>query len=76
MSIRRDANSTDSTIESEVGRSPQNQLQFHALHSPSDNVDLSASLYGVDSLPSLKVPAYVRWMRASAGASSPAWSSA
>ncbi|MDP2760332.1 MAG: TonB-dependent receptor [Sideroxyarcus sp.] len=60
MSIRRDANSTDTTIESEVGRSPQNQLQLHAFHSPSDNVDLSASLYGVDSLPSLKVPAYIR----------------
>jgi iron complex outermembrane receptor protein len=60
MDISRDANSTDTTIESEVGRSPQNQLQLHAFHSPSDHVDLSASLYGVDSLPSLKVPAYVR----------------
>lgn len=60
MNIRRDANSTDTSIESEVGRSPQNQLQFHALHSPADNVDLGASLYYVDSLPSLNVPAYTR----------------
>lgn len=60
MNIRRDVNSTDTSIESEVGRSPQNQLQFHALHSPVDNVDLGASLYYVDSLPSLNVPAYTR----------------
>lgn len=60
MSIRRDANSTDTSIESEVGRSPQNQFQFHAFHSPADNVDLGASLYYVGSLPSLNVPAYTR----------------
>ncbi len=60
MGIRRDAGSTDTSIETEVGRSPQNQFQFHVLHSPADNVDLGASLYYVDSLPSLKVPAYTR----------------
>ncbi len=60
MNIRRDAGSTDTSIESEVGRSPQNQLQFHALHSPTAKVDLGASLYYVDSLPSLNVPAYTR----------------
>ncbi len=60
MDIRRDAGSNDTSIESEVGRSPQNQFQFHALHSPTAKVDLSASLYCVDSLPSLNVPAYTR----------------
>ena len=60
MNIRRDAGSTDTSIESEVGRSPQNQFQFHAFHSPADSVDLGASLYYVDSLPSLNVPAYTR----------------
>ncbi|MDP2695622.1 MAG: TonB-dependent receptor [Gallionella sp.] len=60
MNIHHDANSTDSSIESEVGRSPQNQFQFHAFHSPADNVDLSTSLFYVDSLPSLNVPAYTR----------------
>jgi len=60
MDIRRDANSTDTSIETEVGRSPKNQFQFHALHSPADSVDLGASLYYVDSLPSLNIPAYAR----------------
>lgn len=60
MNIRRDAGSTDTSIETEVGRSSQNQFQFHALHSPAANVDLGASLYYVDSLPSLNVPAYTR----------------
>ena len=60
MSIHRDANSTDTSIENEVGRSPQNQLQFHAFHAPSDDIDLGASLYWVDKLPSLNVPAYAR----------------
>jgi iron complex outermembrane receptor protein len=60
MNIRRDADSTDTSIETEVGRSPQNQFQFHVLHSPATNVDLSAALYYVDSLPSLNVPAYTR----------------
>ncbi len=59
MNIHRDAGST-SSIESEVGRSPQNQFQFHIRHSPADSVDLSTSLYYVDSLPSLNVPAYTR----------------
>ena len=60
INIRRDANSTDTSIETEAGRSPQNQFQFHALHSPTANVDLGASLYYVDSLPSLNVSAYTR----------------
>ena len=60
MDIRRDAGSTDTSIEAEEGRSPQNQFQFHAFHSPVDHVDLSTSLYYVDSLPSLKVSAYTR----------------
>ena len=60
MDIRRDAGSTDTSIEAEEGRSPQNQFQFHAFHSPADHVDLSTSLYYVDSLPSLKVSAYTR----------------
>ncbi len=60
MNIRRDANSADTSIETEVGRSSQNQFQFHALHSPADSVDLGASLYYVDKLPSLNVPAYTR----------------
>ncbi len=60
MNIRRDANSTDTSIATEAGRSPQNQFQLHALHSPLDNIDLGASLYYVDSLPSLNVPGYAR----------------
>ncbi|MFA7242314.1 MAG: TonB-dependent receptor [Sulfuricellaceae bacterium] len=60
MNIRRDADSLDTSIESEVGRSPQNQFQLHVFHSPSAHVDLSGALYYVDSLPSLNVPAYVR----------------
>ena len=60
MDIRRDAGSTDTSIEAEEGRSPQNQFQFHAFHSPVDHVDLSTSLYYVDSLPNLKVSAYTR----------------
>lgn len=60
MNIRRDADSLDSSIESEVGRSPQNQFQFQVFHSPVANVDLSAALYHVDSLPSLNIPAYTR----------------
>ena len=60
MDIRRDAGSNDTSIETEVGRSPQNQFQFHALHSPADNVDLGTSLYYVDGLHSLNVPAYAR----------------
>lgn len=60
MGIRRDANSTDTSIEGETGRSPQNQFQFHAFHSPADDIDLGASLYYVDSLPGLNVPAYAR----------------
>ena len=60
MSIRRDAGSTDTSIEGEVGRSPQNQFQFHVLHSPVEHVDLSTSLYYVDSLHNPNVPAYIR----------------
>ncbi|MDD5384289.1 MAG: TonB-dependent receptor [Gallionella sp.] len=60
MNIRRDAGSTDSSIETEVGRSPQNQFQIHVLHFPAANVELGTSLYYVDSLPSLNVPAYTR----------------
>ena len=60
MNIRRDAGSTDTSIEAETGRSPQNQFQFHAFHSPADDIDLGASLYYVDGLPSLNVPAYTR----------------
>jgi iron complex outermembrane receptor protein len=60
MDIRRDVGSNDTSIGTEVGRSPQNQFQFHALHSPADNVDLGTSLYYVDSLPSLNVPSYAR----------------
>ena len=60
MNIHRDAGSIDTSIETEVGESPQNQFQFHVFHSPADNVDLSTSLYYVDSLPSLKVSAYTR----------------
>jgi iron complex outermembrane receptor protein len=60
MNIRRDAGSTDASIETEVGRSPKNQFQFHAFHSLADSVDLGASLYYVDRLPSLNVPAYTR----------------
>jgi iron complex outermembrane receptor protein len=61
MDISRDADSVDSSIENEVGRSPQNQFQFHLLHFPSADVDLSAALYYVDSLPSLGVQAYTRF---------------
>ena len=60
MAIRRDADSKDNSIEKEVGRSPQSQFQFQVFHSPAANVDLSTSLYYVDSLPSLNVPAYTR----------------
>ena len=60
MDISRNASSKDNTIETEVGRSPQNQFQFHLLHSPTDQIDLDTALYYVDSLPSLKVPAYTR----------------
>jgi len=60
MDIRRDPDSGDTSIESEVGRSPQNQFQLQVFHSPTASVDLSAALYHVDSLPSLNVPAYTR----------------
>lgn len=61
MDIRRDADSADSSIENEAGRSPQNQFQLQLSHFPAASVDLSAALYYVDSLPSLGVPAYTRF---------------
>lgn len=60
MNIRRDADSRDASIEAEVGRSSQNQLQLQVFHSPTARIDLSAALYYVDKLPSLSVPAYTR----------------
>ncbi|MEN6630573.1 MAG: TonB-dependent receptor, partial [Sulfuricella sp.] len=60
MDIHRNADSGDTSIESEVGRSPQNQFQLQVFHSPTAKIDLSASLYYVDSLPSLNIPAYTR----------------
>jgi len=61
MDIRRDAGSGDAAIEREVGLSPQNQLQFQVFNSPTDNLDLSAALYYVDSLPRQNLPAYTRF---------------
>lgn len=60
MNIRRDADSTDTSIETEVGRSPQHQFQFHAFHALSATVVLNASLYRVGELRSLDIPAYTR----------------
>ena len=60
MNIRRNADSTDTSIEGEEGRSPRSQSQFHVLHSPTPHVDLGASLYYVDELPGLNVPAITR----------------
>lgn len=61
MAIQRDADSGDTSVEGEVGRSPQNQFQLQLSHFPSASVDLSAALYYVDSLPSLGIPAYTRF---------------
>jgi len=61
MDIRRDADSSDASVERDVGLSPQNQLQFQVFHSPADNLDLSAALYYVDSLPRQNLPAYTRF---------------
>ena len=60
MNINRAPDSLDTSIETEVGRSPRNQLQFHVFHAPDARNDLSASLYYVDSLTSLNVPSYTR----------------
>ena len=60
MSIQRDPDSLDTSIESEVGRSPQNQFQFHVFHALDARTDLSASLYYVDSLPSFGISSYTR----------------
>ncbi|WIM04905.1 MAG: TonB-dependent receptor [Candidatus Nitricoxidivorans perseverans] len=60
MNIRRDVDSTDTSIEGEEGRSPRSQFQFHAFHSLSARVDVGASLYYTDELPSLEIPAHAR----------------
>ncbi len=61
MDIRRDADSSDASVERDVGLAPQNQLQFQVFHSPADNLDLSAALYYVDGLPRQNLPAYTRF---------------
>ena len=60
MSIRRDPGSLDTSVETEVGRSPQSQFQFHVFHALNARTDLSASFYHVDSLASLNTPSYNR----------------
>jgi len=60
MDIHRNAGSNDTSIESEAGRSPQNQFQLQVFHSPVATVDLSAALYHVGQLASLSIPAYTR----------------
>lgn len=60
MRIARDAGSTDTSIETESGRSPRQQFQFHVYHFPGAAIELGASLYRVGALPSLDVPAYTR----------------
>lgn len=60
MSIQRNPDSLDSSIETEAGRSPQNQFQLHVFHALNASIHLSASLYYVDKLPSLNVPSYSR----------------
>jgi iron complex outermembrane receptor protein len=61
MDIRRDADSADTSIVNEVGRSPQNQFHVQVFHSPRADVDLSAALYYVDALPSLNVSAHTHF---------------
>ncbi|MBS4097424.1 MAG: TonB-dependent receptor [Sulfuricella sp.] len=60
MRIRLDPDSKDTSVMPGAGESPQNQLQFQVFHTPFANLDLSASLYYVDSLPAMSIPSYTR----------------
>lgn len=60
MKIWRKDGSTDTSIETEVGRSPRNQAQFHVFHFPRATFDISGSLYWTEKLPSLDVPSFLR----------------
>lgn len=61
MDIDREAGSTDTSIETETGRSPRHQFQFHAQYFATPKLEYGVSLYHVGALPSLDVPAYVRF---------------
>lgn len=60
MSIEREANSSDTAIETESGRSPRHQFQFHAAYTPHQALEFSSALYRVAKLSSLDIPAYTR----------------
>lgn len=60
LDIGRDALSRDTSIESEVGRSPRNQFNAQVHYTPGNRSQLTASLYHVGKLASLNVPAYTR----------------
>lgn len=60
MHIQLEPGSKDTSVMPGEGESPQHQFQFHVFHSPLANVDLGASLYHVDCLPAMALPAYTR----------------
>lgn len=60
MSIARESGSSDTSIETESGRSPRHQLQFHAAYTPNQALEFSTALYRVARLPALDIPAYSR----------------
>jgi iron complex outermembrane receptor protein len=49
-----------SPSDATAGDSPQNQFQLHAFLNVTREIELNASLYYVDKLPDLNIPAYTR----------------
>lgn len=60
MHLGTDADSKDTSVKPGEGESPQHQFQLQVFHTPAANLDLSASLYHVDALPAMSIPAHTR----------------
>lgn len=61
MDVHVDPTSTDTIAELDEGRSPQNQFNIHSNYILPHDLELSNSLYYVDSLSNLSIPSYFRF---------------